>query len=124
MSMNEIFEERCFLKLTDAGPIRVWRWSPVEGGPVQFFGDGLLLMPGPTPRHPPMQIPFRFPIPGDTPDQAIGVIEADGEAFKAAFKAGAEAKQAEVMAEMEKQRNRVVIAGQVPQGHRRGPPVQ
>ena len=114
--MNEICEEKAYVKLTDAGPLRVWRLSPVEGGPVQFFGRGTLLMPT-APGHPPMQIPFEFPIEADTPEQAF-------DAHAEAFKAGAQAKEVEVMAEVQRQRHRVVIAGQVPQGHLRAAPAQ
>ena len=114
--MNEICEEKAYVKLTDAGPVRVWRLSPVEGGPVQFFGRGTLLMPT-APGHPPMQIPFEFPIEADTPEQAF-------DAHAEAFKAGAQAKEVEVMAEIERQRRRVVIAADVPQGRLRAAPAQ
>lgn len=114
--MDEICEERCYAKLTDAQLLRVWRLSPVEGGPVQFFGRGTLLMPT-APGHPPMQIPFEFPIEADTPEQAFN-------AHAAAFKAGAQAKEVEVMAEIEHQRRRVIVAGNVPQGHLRAAPAQ
>jgi hypothetical protein len=114
--VSEICEERCYVRLTDAGPVRVWRLSPIEGGPVQFIGRGTLLMQSP-PGHPPMQIPFEFPVPGDTAEQAF-------DAHNAAFEVGAEAKQAEVMAEVERQRHRVVIAADVPQRHLRAAPAQ